>query len=172
MKTIITIFLAIITLTGNAQIKSPFAEKKSLPAYFLDSVKIDNAYLTYLNPDDIAAVNVYKDAKLYPNGAVFIALKDHTIVNKLLNDKLLSLNDIFKANVHEPDRRKPVVYLINDELLTDTSNIRIPSIFVKYVTIVKASETPYFKTALPNILLMKISTRPPTIRLRGEVASK
>jgi hypothetical protein len=166
MKILATFLFTLATLAAGAQVKPPL--------YFLDSIQVSPEYMnyiTYLNPDDISAVHVDKDVK-YPNGAVFISFKDHTLVDKLLKDKILSLNDIRNANVAKADMRKPVIYLIDDKLLTDTANVRIPSMLVRYVTVVKAAETAYFKTALPNVLLMRISTKPPQLRIRGEAATR
>ncbi|WPU93469.1 hypothetical protein SNE25_29570 [Mucilaginibacter sabulilitoris] len=169
---ILTLFLfTLAALAAGAQIKSSSLNRIKPPLYFLDSVKVSNEYITYLNPDEISDVHVDKNEK-YPNGALFISLKDHSIVGKLLKDKLLSLNDIRSANTAKADRHKAVIYIIDDKLLTDTANVRIPAMFVKNVSVVKAAETPYFKTALPNVLLMRISTKPPQLRIRGEAASR
>lgn len=167
MKTVLTIVLAICAFIANAQNQS--TEKQTKPDYFIDSVKVTNGdtyLLNFINPNDIASINVNKD-KQYPNGAIFIKLKDHNILTKILEDKPLSIKDIWKANIPEAEKRRTVLYMLDDKLLTDTAAVRIPSMFVKKVTVVKASEMPYFKTALPNVLLMRISTKPEQIMIRG-----
>jgi hypothetical protein len=172
MKNLVTVFLTLISLAGLAQTKAPVVTQKNSPVYFIDSVKIDDSYINYLDPNDIALLTVGKDNPLYPNGAIYITLKDHSIANRLLQDKLLSLNNIWEANISGADKHKPVLYLVDDKLLTDTVGVRIPSAFVRNVTVVKAAETAYFRTALPNVLLMRISTKPQTIILRGQIAAK
>jgi hypothetical protein len=173
MKNLFTILLTLISMAGFAQTKAPFPVQKPSPVYFIDSVKTDPSepYYNYINANDIASINVSRDPG-YPNGAIFITLKDHNIITKLRQDKLLSLSDIAKTNIPAADIRKPVLYLLDDKLLTDTVGVRIPSTFVKKVTITKASETAYFKTALPNVLLMMISTKPEQIMIRGLTAAK
>jgi hypothetical protein len=174
MKNLTAILLLLASLTGNAQTKKTQTETKPAnPVYFIDSVKINagEPYLNYINPNDIASLNINRDP-IYPNGAVFITLKDHNTFTKLRQDKLLSLNDIAKTNIPATDKRKPVLYLLDDKLLTDTAGVRIPFTFVKKVTIIKAAETPYFKTALPNVLLMMITTKPEELRIRGLAAAK
>lgn len=171
MKILALLLFTLTVLAAGAQVKSPAVNQIKPPLYFLDSVQISSEYITYLNPEDISDVHVNKDQK-YPNGAVFISLKDHSTVGKLLKDKLLSLYDILNLNTAKADRHKPVIYIIDEKLLTDTANVRIPAMFIKNVSVVKAAETPYFKTALPNVLLMRISTKPPKLIIRGEAASR
>lgn len=172
MKNLIIILLGLLSFTASAQDSKPLDAKIPPPAYFIDSIKVNDAspYLTYMNPDEIANVHIDKD-KTYPHGAIFITLKDHRKLAEMLQDKLLSISDITKANISPSEKNNQVIYLLDDKLLTDTAGIRVPSKFVRQVTLIKANETAYFKTALPNVLLMKISTKPPVIRIRGQVAA-
>jgi hypothetical protein len=153
-------------------IKTSTAENHAPINVFIDSVKFSENILTYIGPNAINSIDVNKDSK-YPNGVIWIKLKDHAILEKLLTDKWLSLSDIAKENLESSERNKPVLYLLNDKLLTDTTGIRIPSLCVSKVMVTKASETNYFKTVLPNVLLMMITTTtfpkpdPAQIRLRG-----
>lgn len=174
MKILAVLLLVLASLTGSAQTKDTHTVKKPAnPTYFIDSIKVNpnQSYLNYINPNDIASINISKDP-IYPDGAVFITLKDHNTFTKLRQDKWLSLGDIAKTNITVTDKRKPVLYLLDDKLLTDTAGVRIPSALVKKVTVVKATETPYFKTALPNVLLMMVSTKPEELRIRGLAAAK
>jgi hypothetical protein len=172
MKNLIIILLVLVSFKAGAQNSNP-SEAKIPPVYFIDSVKISDAspYLTYMNTDEVANIHVDKN-KTYPNGVIFITLKDHRKLAEMLQDKLLSISDITKANISPSEKNSPVIYLLDDKLLTDTAGIRIPSKFVRQVTLTKADETAYFKTALPNVLLMKIATKPPVIMIRGQVAAR
>ncbi|WP_183564439.1 hypothetical protein [Mucilaginibacter sp. SP1R1] len=51
----------------------------------------------------------------------------------------MSVNDIWKANIAPADSDKKVLYMIDDKLLTDTTNVRIPSVFVRTVSLTKAA---------------------------------
>jgi hypothetical protein len=167
MKKIAVIFLILFSVPGMAQNKkSTTSQNNNLPVYIIDSVKTSAAYFKYIAPDNISSVNVLKNLQ-YPVGVIYITLKDHSEFTKLLQAPLLSLNDIAKTNIPEPERLKPILFILDDKLLTDTVAIRIPSICVHKVTIVRAAETAYFKTVLPDVLLMMVSTKPPVIMIRG-----
>jgi hypothetical protein len=151
-------------------IKTSTAESHAPFDVVIDSVKFSENILTYIGPNAISSLDVNKDSK-YPNGVIWIKLKDHAILEKLLNDKWLSLSDIAKENLESIERNKPVLYLLNGKLLTDTTGIRIPSLCLGKILVTKASETNYLKTVLPNVLIMMITTttfpKPDPVRLRG-----
>lgn len=161
-----------IAFAGKAQTIN--TSKASEPAYIIDSVRLidGGVYSNYIDPNQIATINVVRDASLYPNGALFISLKDHSILTRLQQDKWLSLSDIASKSIADTGKAKPVLYILNDKLLTDTTGIKIPSICIAGVSLIRASETAYFKTALPDALILMISTKKvdeaPTIFLKGE----
>jgi hypothetical protein len=171
MKTIIAITLMLCSITVIAQTKKePVNPSPAEPVFMIDSVKTAKAYFEYLDSNDIASFNVFKNQQ-YPDGVVYATLKDHNMALKLLRSPLLSLNDIAKANVPQAERSKPVLFMVDDKLLTDTAGVRIPSFFVYHVKVTKATETAYFKTALPDVLLMMISTKPSVAYIRGIAAN-
>jgi hypothetical protein len=146
------------------------------PVWIIDSVKVSAMDLNYIDPNEISNINIVKNAQ-YPDGAIYVTLKDHSLFTKLFQLPLLSLNDISKANIPASQIHKPVIYILDDKVLTDTALIRIPAVCITKVAVIAAVKTPYFKTALPNVLLMTISTAPLTrkpdhIMIRGAAANK
>jgi hypothetical protein len=172
MKKLLSLLLAIIPLINYAQssILSPDPHEKTvkMPVIFIDSVRMDsvNNYLMCIETNKIADIRIEKGNKYPPNGAMFIKLKDHNLLKALMDDKQLSLHDIVKANVEPSEFNKSVIYFLNDKLLTDTTRIRIPATRVYTVTVTRANETIYFKTAFPGSLILTIKTHPPVIYIR------
>ncbi|RYY36818.1 MAG: hypothetical protein EOP46_05015 [Sphingobacteriaceae bacterium] len=184
MKAFITIFITTCSLTLFGQVKdiapiipqakttiyqqfyTPGKQNGTPPVYFVDSVKISQSYFRLINADDIESINVSKDKK-YPNGAIYIALKDKTKLNKLLQQKLLSLNDFAKAALKVSSTDKQIVYMLDDKLITDTTGISIPATYLEQVKILTPQEAPYFHTTFPKALIMKISSKPADIYIRG-----
>jgi hypothetical protein len=112
-----------------------------------------------------------KDAQDPDNAKVYFTLHDHSKFETLSRSPLLSLNDISKVHLTGTERSKPILYILDGKLLTDTVAVRIPSICVRNVTIVKAAETSYLKTVLPDALLLMISTQIPGIMIKGAAAA-
>jgi hypothetical protein len=127
--------------------------------YMVDSVKVNRSLVNYLDLNQVLDISTNKSAE-YPKGLIFIKLKNVIVFEMLLHDKFLSLNDITNKYISETEKHKPVLYLLDKELLTDTAGIRIPEMCLANITVAKASETPYFKTAFPGISIMMITTRP------------
>jgi hypothetical protein len=172
MKKTLLFLLLLVPLVNYAQpsILSPNPHDKpvKMPVIFIDSVQMDsvNNYLMCIEANQIADIRVENGNKYSPNGAMFIKLKDSNLLKTLMNDKQLSLHDIMKVNVESSEFNKPVIYFLNDKLLTDTTRIRIPATRVYAVVVTRAAETAYFKTAFPEALIVTISTRSPEIYIR------
>ncbi|MBD1387516.1 hypothetical protein IDJ75_19685 [Mucilaginibacter rigui] len=173
MKWLLISLLATIAVKANAQnnilLPNPRERTPAPLIVFIDSVKMDSNsgmnYLSWLDPNDILNIFVKKD-KVYQQGAIYITLKKHNTLVDLLKDKRMSLNDILIANLSENKGNKSILYFIDEKLITDTLGVRIPSKYVKKVTIIKAEEMPYFKSAFPDTILMMISTKPPVVYIR------
>jgi hypothetical protein len=93
------------------------------PVWIIDSVKVSAMDLNYIDPNEIANINIVKNAQ-YPDGAIYVTLKDHSLFTKLFQLPLLSLSDISKANIPAAKIHKPVIYILDDKVLTDTALIR------------------------------------------------
>jgi hypothetical protein len=176
MKNLKIFILLLTVLTVKAQ--KPQPAQKTEPAYIIDSVYLTagKLYIDFIGPQQIASINVIKHSVLYPDGAIAITLKDHNILTRLQKDKWLSLNDIAVKNGVNFNKNQPVLYILNDKLLMDTTAIRIPSICIANMSLIRAAETAYFKTVLPDALILMISTKtvdqPAIIWIRGETAGK
>ena len=162
----------VASLIGRAQsvlYPNPREQRPSQVIYLVDSIKMDSninmSYLSYLNPNDILNISLGKNPP-YINGAVYITLKNHQSLIDFLKDKPISLSEISKANLSEAKRTQPILYFLDDKLVTDTTNIRLPSKRVTSVTVIEADEMPYFKTTFPNALVLLISTKPQDIYIR------
>lgn len=160
MKKLLILILVLLSAYGFAQTKSA-----SMPAIVVDSMLVDINYANYLPPHDIVNIDVRSKEK-FPNGVIYVTSKDKQKTLKLLKSPLLSLKDIVKAKVASVDLSKPIIFLLDGALLTDTTNVRIPSLAV-YSVELAGEDAPYFKTALPNVLLLKIATKPPVLMIKG-----
>ncbi len=129
----------------------------SKPIIMVDSITMPHNILTFIKPEDIKAVHVEK-SKDYADGIIYVAMKDHQVLLDLLKGKMLSLNDLKNTYVPAADRKKPILYVMDFKLLTDTAGIRIPSAHYHKVNVFKGEDSPYFKTVLPNALIVTINT--------------
>ena len=130
---------------------------KPAPTIIVDSVEISMKAFELFDSNDIKDVRVERKSK-YPNGVIYITLKDHNVLLNFLTSKKLSLQDLTTMHLSKEDKGKPIIYLMNGKLLTDTTDVIIMADRYYNVTITKAAETPYFKQAIPNVLIMMVST--------------
>ncbi len=143
---------------------------KSYPKLYIDSVKVNYFLLEIVDPMDIDSLNV---TKAVPNGALHIKLKDHSKLKAILAEKMLSLGEISKKYVATADLRKPRLFFIDKDIVTDTAGFRIPSSKIVSVTVKSASDSPYLKGVLPNGLLIYISKQKlDQVRIRGGIPSR
>ena len=163
MRKALTLLLMLASASTFAQ-SMQVQTKMPAPTIIVDSVLVNNSYLSSISPDEIQSVDV-KRVPEFPNGVIYITTKDKAKAMGLLASPLLSLNDIVKKHIKVS--KKPIIFIIDGTMLTDTLNVRIPSSTLHGVIIKEAAETAYFKTALPNVLIMMISTKPITINIRG-----
>jgi len=149
-KTLLLFSIVIALASANAQSLTP-----SKPIILVDSITMPHNILTFIKPDDIKAVQVERSKD---NDIVYVTMKDHQVVLDLLKHKMLSLNDLKNTYVQAADRKKPILYVMDYSLLTDMASIRIPATYYHKVNVVKSDDTPYFKTVLPNALIITINT--------------
>ncbi len=133
----------------------------SKPIILVDSVTMPHNIMSFIKDEYIKEINVEK-SKDYDDGIIKVTLKDHQVLTELLKGKMLTLNDLKNTHVLPADQKKPLLYVMNFNLITDTAGIRIPSAHYYKVDVVKGENTPYFKKVLPNAMIMVINT----VRLR------
>ncbi|WP_147321979.1 hypothetical protein [Mucilaginibacter conchicola] len=170
MKTALILMLLIAPIIAFAQdgILRPglHALESKKVTFVVDSIAKDmDIYVDFIDPKDIENVRRKKDLK-YPDGVIFITLKNHKKLTDLINDRLISLKEIADVNIAMADKKKPLLYIMDDKILTDTNRVRIPSKHFYKVDVIKASDLPYFKVAMPELLILKIITKPEPIYLR------
>ena len=154
MRRIIITALLILAFLGS---KAQHIDNQVKPVVMIDSVPIPYNSLSQIDPQTIASVNIQKD-KMYPGGVIYITLKDSTQAGKILKSKKLSLQDLADKYIPKEDKGRPILFVMNRELVTDTSNVRIFSDLYYSVGVVKAEDSPYFKNAFPKALLLMVST--------------
>lgn len=157
-KFLIAAFLILTYLNSNAQ-KLNLLDgriRSSHAIIFVDSVKMEFNTFNVLDTTVIKSVNIVN--KNSYTDTVYITLKDHNYIKNLTWAKNLSLKELTNMNIAKADRGKPIIYIMNHILLTDTTGVRIPSEKFYSVKITKATEIPYFKQTFPDALLINIET--------------
>ena len=155
MKIVAILFLLMFSLAGygqsNAKTK-PNSEWQ--PLWYLDSVNVSAAQLGYINPNNIErvdAVKGYRDSVNKVEGKIYIKTKG---LKKL---DFLTIFDIVKSS--GTDSKAPIVFMVDNEFLMDTTGLKIDSSYILRTEIIKASEIDYLKNAFPNLTILKIFTR-------------
>jgi hypothetical protein len=158
MKNIlITLLLVGAFASSNAQ-QIPQLNGQIMPSHpivIVDSVPMEFNTLKVLDTALIKSMNVVNNS--YP-GIVYITLKDHNSIKNLTRAKKLSLKQLTDAHVAKADKRRPIIYLMDHVLVTDTTGIRIPTEKFYSIQVIKAADTPYLKQAFPDALLLTVST--------------
>lgn len=169
MKSIaLTIVLLFAFAIGKAQ-TNPIARISNYagnPTFIVDSIEVGQNALNNINPNNIQNINVIRNAK-YPNGAIYVTLKNPRALAAA--SKMVSLQQLTDEQIPAEDKSKTRIYLLDDRLITDTTNLRIDVNAYHNVRIMPAANAPYFKTAMPNTLLIIISTFDPKghVMIRG-----
>lgn len=123
---------------------SLFAQHKSSPTYYLDSVKVDiNKH--FFNPQNIETMFIRKETA---NGEVYINSK-----NKL---ELLGLYDVLKKHIDINGLNKNVVLKINGKIINDTVDVKIDRTFFIYVQADKIEDVNYIDEKFKNLVIVNI----------------
>jgi len=99
-------------------------------AVYLDSVETDLTKV-YLNPANVQEIRKIKsdDAKLYSTN------EGVTFITRKRKDKLLSLGSLVRQLPY--DSLRPFRFVIDEKLITDTTNVRIEPTIVKNIEILR-----------------------------------
>jgi len=129
---------------------------KTQPAYFLDSLYID-IDKTYIDIENIESIIVRRDTFFNTGnlkfGKVFITSK-----NK--NHNWATLAD-FKVQKSIKDANQPKVYIIDGNLITDTTNVRIEVSFIKSIDILNMADAKGIYHEGPPKTVFVITTKQP-----------
>ena len=166
MKKITFLCLAVVSTVFS------YAQNALAPTFYVDSQAV-NLKKTYLNPDNIISMSVFKDT-IGPrsNGSIYISLK------KPLHE-FVSLPEAVRNNLPEMAGKK-VLFIISGQVIKDTANIRIDPSFAVNMHAVNLSELPFTcdDPAYTNIVIIEMGPGTPVnlqlekrqMRIRGHVA--
>lgn len=136
---IIVLFILPFSVIGQTKIDTTKIKLKynftTQPSYFLDSIYVDISK-TYIDLENIKSIKVNKDTFSYLGvlkfGKVFITSK-----NK--NHTWATLAD-FKTQKTIADTVQPKIYIIDGNLISDTTNVRIEVTSIKSIDILNMAE--------------------------------
>lgn len=158
MKAIIYLVSAYLLILANgalAQTNQP----SNKPLYYVEGTIINHTYFDFIQPDSIKEIHVIKKDDEHPNGAIYISLKNPDYLKRILADKLLSIKDILLKKGIKAKKNQSLIFFLDGNLLTDTTNVRVPENYLGSVNLIPAANMPYFKTALPNTSLIYVNTK-------------
>jgi len=178
MKTFLIIALSVIAIKGIGQAKQ---DKQGLPdttrinIFHTDNVSKKwpplvhvNSSLTYrsipyINPNDIATMNISKGKDLVnkTDGIINISMKKadpHFITISELTEKCVPGFDA---------KKQAVVYVIDDKFVDDASDVVFESSYVKGVELNDHSRDVHHTGPLSNLIVFKIYTQSSTTYIKG-----
>ena len=151
------------------------AQNALAPTYYVDS-QIVNLKKIYFNPDNISSISIFKDSTIgaRSSGSVYISLKKHM-------NEFVSLHDAV-SNYLSGVLDKKLLFIIDGQVIKDTSGIRIDPSFSVSMHAVAVNELPFRceDPALTNIVIIEMGPRGPVslplpakphMMIRGSVAA-
>ena len=163
-KILFTLLLILAFGFSKAQLSGRVSSLNSV--IFVDSVKMEFNTLNDLDTSVIRSMNTVNKNSMYDT--VYVTLKDHNYIKNLKRAKKLSLKELTDTHITKADKGKPIIYIMDNWLLTDTAGVSISTEKFYAVKVTKAIETPYLKQAFPQALLFEIFT---IINIRGNNAN-
>jgi hypothetical protein len=139
------------------------------PTYKIDSQNI-NIKKVYVNPDNISQISVEKGklSDLSNSGTIYLTLKQSY-------SSFLTIGDIVRRKDPGFSETK-VLYIVNDQIIKDTTGIRIDPTFILNVHAVSVTNISGLCNGQPKMGIVVIDTRPngatppkDSIRIRGFV---
>jgi hypothetical protein len=168
-KTLISCFLGLLLSSRLHAQSIPAAHPAPLPpAYYIDSQRVTDLNKVYVDVQDIANISVVNgaDPATMTNGKVYITLK--TPFNSFLR-----LSDINRSQ--QRLKKKKVLYIIDNKVITDTTGIRIDPSYIVRTQTIRADSILYANMGGKNMKILMIETKckrpdlkPGTIMLRGK----
>lgn len=119
----------------------------SMDKFYLDSIEIDMSK-TYLASDNILEIKAVKsrDAEIYSTN------KSAILITRKAHHPLTSLGAI-RTKLSAGDT---VRYMINDNYITDTTNVRIEVNGIDSINIVKQAEGSVVREPMPLMIIIKL----------------
>lgn len=150
MKSFLIIIFCIYTIQSYSQPKPPTAalHRAETPAIFLDSIQINS--LGSFDNDKIESVNIVKSNAAFPNGRIYIKSKTPGSFKFLTAKEILKVYKI--SDITTP------IFMLDNEIIADTSDFSIDSSYILEVKVIKASEIAYLPNNFSSLATLKIFT--------------
>jgi hypothetical protein len=88
------ILLLLISILCKAQVNAQSPDQNHA-ALIIDSINVaSSVYMNFIDPLELDSIRIQGKNLQFPNGAIYLTLKDNNYFLKLLHSKLLSLKDI------------------------------------------------------------------------------
>ena len=178
MRRLLIIALSLIAVKGigqTKQVNTGSADTTRINIYHTDNTQDKwpplvyvNSSLTYrsipyIDPNDISTINISKGKDLLnkTDGIVNISLKKpdaHFITIGELTQKCIPGFDV---------KKQPVVYVIDDKLIDDASDVAFESSYIKGVEITDHAKDAHRTGPLSNLVVLKIYTKSSDTYIKG-----
>ncbi|BDX39063.1 hypothetical protein CYCD_24180 [Tenuifilaceae bacterium CYCD] len=138
-----------------------YSQEKQSPTYYLNAAKYLSLDNIYINPKNIAAVNIKKET---PAGEIYIKTN-----NGQLN--LLTIPDILKKHSVIISNNNLAIYLINGELISDASKVRVDDTYFIDVNTQSLANATKLKKKFRKLVVITITLSQedikPRVMIRG-----
>ena len=131
------------------------------PAMFVDSVRVKS--IPIINANDIIDLKVYggRDSINKTHGKIYITLKKRSY-------HFITIEDLTKRAIPNFDKKtQPVIYLVDDKLITDTAGMTFEITHIRNVEVVDGSNIKAFQGLLSNVILIRINTESAPNYIKG-----
>jgi hypothetical protein len=149
MRTILSVAFLLLYGWTNAQSTGDGRIRPPQPDYYIDSQKV-NFPLTWIDPQNIAHINIPPKDSAHPNGAVYLTWK--TPRPAFLNLREISDKESELAGNN-------VIYIIDDSLIRDTSLVRIEAANVFRIHSLASSQTSYVPHNAGPVSVVLVETK-------------
>jgi hypothetical protein len=136
-NTLLVIFLA---LAANV-----FSQVPASTTYFLDSTPIDINTM-YINALSIDSIVVQRKGDLEE-----VHMKSKRLID------YITLDEILEHYTRVDELVNPVVYIVNDKLITSKNNVKIDKSYFLYVKTVDLKDLTYIDKKYKNLVLVRIT---------------
>lgn len=154
MKTCVALLLFLFSLSANGQEDiTPKPVSEWPPLFYLDSVNVEMSKLLF-DANKLSAIKVtnnYYDSSMQIHGKVFMTSKDPKNYNFLTISQILRP---FKKEI-----QTPTIFMLDNEILKDTSNFKIDSSYILKVLLLQNAENKYSENTMRDSAILKIITR-------------
>src|SRR5665213_738399 len=154
MKTCVALLLFLFSFSAYGQEviqHKPIAEWP--PLFYLDSVNVEMSKLLF-DANKLSAIKVtnnYYDSSMQIHGKVYMTSKDPKSYN------FLTISQILRS--YKKGIQTPTIFMLDNEILKDTSNFKIDSSYIVKVLLVQNAGIKYPKSTMGDSTILKIITR-------------